>query len=388
VVACCYKTGMTTPFHSSPRSWGSFKFSLSLAIALAAQSVALRADAPVPLPQEIAPQDPNIRYVGRWDMSDPAAPKATWTDSTVTAAFKGTALNVKLKYTGTFPASFYQVTVDGQPTIVISPKTGEDLISVASGLPDKEHVIEIIRRNEGAWTSPFVFEGFQLEKEGKLLPPPPRSEKRILIVGDSISCGYGNEAAPTEHNPPAKQNGYLTYGAIAARKLGAEVEIIAWSGRTLFPHNTMVEVYDRVMAQSDTPKADLKSWVPDVVLIDLGTNDFRNPKQPPEQAGWISAYKSFIGTIRATAPKAYIFVASGPMGTPANWDQWAKTVVADLNAAGDKNISYLPFPTQDVNVDGKGGDWHPSVKTHMKMADRLVGEIEKVTNWKTTAATP
>ena len=349
-------------------------------------STALRSAEPAPLPQEITPQDPNIRYIGRWDMSDPAAPKATWTDSEVTASFKGAAINAKLKYTGSYPASYYQVTVDGQPTISISPKPGEELFSVASGLPDKEHTVEIIRRDEAAWAAPFVFEGFQLEKEGKLMPLPPRSDKRLLIIGDSISCGYGNEASVGEHNPHDKQNGYMTYGAIAARKLGAEVEIIAWSGRTLFPQNTMVELYDRTLAQSPTPKADLKSWVPQVVLIDLGTNDFRNPRQPPDQAGWINAYKTFIGTIRQTAPDAYIFVASGPMGTPANWDQWAKTVVADLTAAGDKKISYLPFPNQDVSVDGKGGDWHPSIKTHIKMADRLVGEIGKAVGWKPIAS--
>jgi len=219
------------------------------------------------------------------------------------------------------------------------------------------------------------------------MPLPLRSDRRLLIIGDSISCGYGNEAAGNEHNPHDKQNGYMTYGAIAARKLGAEVEIIAWSGRTLFPQNTMVELYDRTLAQSPTPKADLKSWVPQVVLIDLGTNDFRNRNQPPDQAGWINAYKSFIATIRQTAPDSYVFVASGPMGTPANWDQWAKTVVADLTAAGDKKISYLPFPNQDVNADGKGGDWHPSIKTHIKMADRLAGEIEKAVGWKAIAST-
>ncbi|MGB8355955.1 MAG: SGNH/GDSL hydrolase family protein [Chthoniobacteraceae bacterium] len=363
----------------------SAKYAFVLVSILSLGGFALRAVEPAPLPQEIPPQNPNIRYIGRWDMSDPAAPKATWTDSTVTVDFKGTSLNAKLKYTGNYPASYYQITVDGQPTVSISPKPGEELFAVAAGLPDKEHTIEIIRRDEAAWAAPFVFEGFQLEKEGKLMPLPPRSEKRLLIIGDSISCGYGNEAAGNEHNPHDKQNGYMTYGAIAGRKLGAEVEIIAWSGRTLFPSNTMVELYDRTLAQSPTPKADLKSWVPQVVLIDLGTNDFRNPKQPPNQAGWIGAYKSFISTIRQTAPNAYIFVASGPMGTPANWDQWARIVVSDLNAMGDKNLSYLPFPNQDINADGKGGDWHPSVKTHIKMADRLVGEIEKATGWKALA---
>ena len=70
------------------------------------------------------------------------------------------------------------------------------------------------------------------------------------------------------------------------------------------------------------------------------------------------------------------------MGTAAEWDKWAKTVVANLNRAGDKNVAYLPFPTQDVNGDGIGGHWHPNLKTHAKMADRLIKEIQNAVGWK------
>jgi hypothetical protein len=175
----------------------------------------------------------------------------------------------------------------------------------------------------------------------------------------------------------------MTYGAIAARKLGAEVQVVAWSGRKLFPDNTMVEVYDRTLAMDDKPKADLAGWVPGVVVIHLGTNDFRDNKNPPEEKGWTGAYKAFIQRIRQTAPKAYIFVASGSMGTAANWDRWAKQVVADLRAAGDTNVAYLPFATQDINHDGLGGHWHPNLITQAKMGQRLADEIEKAVGWKT-----
>ncbi|MGA2066763.1 MAG: SGNH/GDSL hydrolase family protein [Thermoguttaceae bacterium] len=332
---------------------------------------------PLALPNEVAARDKNIRYIGRWDMANPAAPRASWTYSLVTAKFSGTALGAKLKGGG-----YYQITVDGQPTAVLAPKPGRDTYEVARGLSQGEHTVEIIRRNEGPWIAPLTFLGFQLEKDSKLLPLPPRSQRRILIIGDSISCGYGNEATRDEGNPPDKQNGYMTYGAIAARKLGAEVQIVAWSGRKLYPDNTMVEVYDRTLAMDANPKADLSGWVPGVVVIDLGTNDFGNNKNPPQEKGWIDAYKAFIGTIRQTAPAAYVFVASGPMGTAANWDKWAKTVVADLREAGDKRIAYLPFATQDINGDGIGGHWHPNLKTHAKMAERLKSEIEKAVGWR------
>ena len=121
------------------------------------------------LPTEVAATDPGIRYIGRWDMTDPKAPRAAWTASTVMARFKGTAVNARMLYTGTYPDSFYQIAVDGRPTRVLELKKGQELYEVARGLSDGEHTVEIVRRNEAAWSAPCVFAGFQLEKEGKLL---------------------------------------------------------------------------------------------------------------------------------------------------------------------------------------------------------------------------
>ena len=46
----------------------------------------------------------------------------------------------------------------------------------------------------------------------------------------------------------------MTYGGIAARKLVAELQVVAWSGRKLYPNNTTVELYDRALAMDNTPK--------------------------------------------------------------------------------------------------------------------------------------
>ena len=333
--------------------------------------------APARLPVEVGANDPNIRYLGRWDTTDTAAPRASWPCSLVMLKFQGTAINGRLKGGG-----YYQIIVDGRSARVLFLKDGNEVYELAKGLSEGEHVVEVVRRNEGSWIPPLVVLGFQLEQGSKLVPLPPRSERRILVIGDSISCGYGNEASLDEHNPMDKQNAYMTYGAIAARKLSAEIQIIAWSGRKLFPNNTMVEIYDRALAAQENPKADLTGWTPGVVLIDLGTNDFRDRKNEPDQQGWINAYKGFIQRIRKTSPDSFVFVASGPMGAAPDWDTWARTVVADLQQAGDKKIAYLPFPRQNVENDGIGGDYHPNLKTHAKMAERLVQEIENAVGWK------
>jgi lysophospholipase L1-like esterase len=345
-------------------------------------TVALAADA---LPTEVSPKDTNLRYIGRWDMAADKGPTAAWTASEVMIKFNGTAINVKLSGGG-----YYQVVVDGQPTSVIKVGKDANVYSAAADLAKGDHTVSIVRRNEGAQGS-FTFEGFQLDKDAKVLPLPKASDKRILVIGDSISCGYGNEVkGPGGGNPGDKQNGYMTYGPIAARGFGGDAQVLAWSGRKLWPSNTMVELYDSIVPGGKT-KYDVASWVPAVVVIDLGTNDFgHDPKKAPDEKGWTDAYKAFIATIRKTAPDAHIFLATGPMwiGAQDAWNTYVKAVVKDLNDAGDKKVHYLPFDIQDQKKDGLGGDWHPTVATQVKMAAKLTAAIEKEVGWKSTTSKP
>ncbi|MBI3857212.1 MAG: hypothetical protein HY293_16115 [Planctomycetes bacterium] len=70
-----------------------------------------------PLPAEVAPKDPNLRLIGRFDLRDPAGPRCAWAGSSVQLKFKGTALNVSLKSSG---ADQFQVVVDGAPASVLA----------------------------------------------------------------------------------------------------------------------------------------------------------------------------------------------------------------------------------------------------------------------------
>lgn len=189
--------------------------------------VALTPDAPhapvvdaeaAPLPNAVSPADPRVRYVGRFDTTDPAGPRCAWSASSVMLKFQGTGLNVKL---GDGSSNAYQVVVDGKPAAVLTPKGGTHVYSVYRGTGGP-HTVSLVKRTEALFgTTPFL--GFQLARGGSLLPLPARPRRRLEVIGDSISCGYGNEARDqTEHFSAATENAYLTYGAIAARTLGAE----------------------------------------------------------------------------------------------------------------------------------------------------------------------
>lgn len=347
-------------------------------------------DAPIvdtdaaPLPVAVSWNDPRVRYVRRFNTADPAGPRCAWSASAVTLRFRGTGLNVKL---ADGSSNAYQIVVDGKPTAVLTTQGGTHLYSVFRG-PRGTHTVTLVKRTE-AFFGTTQFEGFQLAQGGKLLPLPPRPRRRLEVIGDSISCGYGNEAKDqTEHFSATTENAYLTYGALAARTLGAEYVCVAWSGRLMWPKNTMGEVYDRTLPADANSRWDFGHWIPDAVVINLSTNDFAGGV--PDKAGWVAGYEAFLTRVRKNYPKATLFCASSPMlwGAPVGIAKsYLTQIVQDENAAGDRNVHLLVFDTQDAK-NGMGADWHPSIKTHAIMADKLSSALQADLGWKPVAQTP
>ena len=334
------------------------------------------------LPVEIKPADPHLHYNARFDPRNREAPSVSFPGSELIVRFEGTALNARLRTTG---EDRIQVVVDGEPGKVLALTKEPALYEIASGLPRGEHVVILHKRTE-AFHGTTQFLGLQIEADAKMLDAPHAS-RFIEFIGDSITCGYGNEAAnQNEHFKPETSNHYLTYASIASRALGAEHVAVAVSGiRLTEPKGEegipsvykRVHLLDRGFAWNFAvgPK-------PDVVVINLGTNDFA--RDEPAEAWWKETCMTFLDFVRSKRPDAHIFLTNGPMmGPGAKLDhlrQWNRDIVARRTAAGDAKIHALDFPTQNP-ADGLGADWHPSVKTHEKMAAQLIASIKEATGW-------
>jgi hypothetical protein len=61
--------------------------------------------------------------------------------------------------------------------------------------------------------------------------------------------------------------------------------------------------------------------------------------------------------------------------------RYLKRIVRECNEAGDARVKYLEFVEQNVNLDGVGADWHPSVKTNQKMAAKFTAAIKADLGW-------
>lgn len=331
----------------------------------------------------ISPADPAIRYVGRFDRADAAGPRCTWSASSFAFTVSGGSASVKFKETS--GKNHWQVVVNGEPAAVLALEAGEKSYPVAAGLPAGRHTIELVKRTEASQGATQIL-GIEIDDDAKLLPTPERP-RRIEVIGDSISCGFGNEAPNKEAKfTPETQNAWLTYGAVAARAVNADLVCIAWSGKKLWPDNTIVSIYDRVAPNVSGAKWDFSAWTPDVVVVNLGTNDFNNAN--PEEEGWVAAFVKYVGEIRGRYPKAPIYLALGPMISEWPGARKPRTtilgyyekILAEANAAGGPPVRLLDFGTQ-MQHHGIGAQWHPSVKTHSIMADKLVAALKRDLGW-------
>jgi lysophospholipase L1-like esterase len=376
---------------------------LSLPLVLCAQAVAQPAPAaspaaivptPVvplspdaaPLPVAIAPNDPSLRYVGRFSVAGSGAAACAWSNSMLQLKFNGTALNVSLSEEG---RDFWQVIVDGRPGNILVLQPGPHTYAAATGLSPGDHTVLLVKRTE-PMVGTTILTGLQLNDGGKLLPyPPPDPPRRLEVVGDSISCGYGDEGVAHQRFAPSTENSTLTYGALAAKAVGADYMCIAWSGQRMTPGIFITKLYGLTLPKDLTSTWDFSTWVPDVMVINLGANDFAKSKDAnPDEATWTAAYEAFIHRVRTDSPNAVIYCAVNPMSSdlfpPGHQARdtlvaYLHKIVGDCNAQGDTKVHFLEFTQQPM--DGRGADGHPSLKTHRVMADVLLDALAQDPGW-------
>jgi lysophospholipase L1-like esterase len=335
-----------------------------------------------------------IRFLGRFDNGSPEGPRAGWPGSAIITRFTGTSISVRFKDTAPPAASdYFQIVLDGEVKGALEVNNQGELFQVASSLAAGPHDLLLHKRTEGFVGTTQFLEFVVNDGEG-LLPVKPAPERRIEIIGDSISAGYGVDG-PNESCSftSATENNYLAYGPVAARQLGADVFVVAWSGIGAYRNyggnmnDTMPDVYPRTIPSEAAPTWDFSAWIPHAVVINLGTNDF-SVGDPGEQP-FTDAYKKLVAAVRGNYKDAYIFCAVGPMlsdSYPPGQQQltkaraYVKKVVDDLTAQGDGRMRFIEFPTQDA-ANGLGCDYHPSVKTNQLMADQLAQALKSELGW-------
>jgi lysophospholipase L1-like esterase len=330
---------------------------------------------------------PTIRFVGRWVPEPGGGMRCGWSGTYVVGRFKGTSVAAKIKDEG---HNLFDVVIDGEvkKPVRTDRAKGAAFYTLAEGLADEIHDISVHRRVE-AKVGEAVFYSFEAKENGQIVPMLPVQrppERRIETLGDSISTGFGVEGPGAACGwVNSEQDEYVTYHAIAARNLGADHSTIAWSGKTI---HEIQEYFDKSLPnRPDSPLWDFSQYQPQVVVINLGTNNFAI--LDPGEAKFVKVYTDLVGKVRAVYPKAFIVCTLGSMLSDVypegrhNLTQarkYMKVAVTRLKESGETNLDFLEFPEQN-HADGLACGFHPSAKTHKLMSDRLTAFIKEHMGW-------
>jgi lysophospholipase L1-like esterase len=335
-----------------------------------------------------------VQTVGRF-LSSNGGQAFAWSGSAIYATFKGSGLSMSLNeltnqqtYAGQQQGNMYDVAIDGGAPTVLASKSGTSTYTLAQGLSSGQHTVMVRKRTE-ALVGEAVFMGFSVP-DGQLVSTQRKVSKRLLVIGDSITCGYGDEGtSATCQFTPSTENASKSYGLVVADKLQADASIIAWSGKGISRNNdgttaqTMATLYARTLPGHADSNFDASSFVPDAVVIDLGTNDFVSGV--PDQAGFVQAYSTLVQQIRQQYPNAHIFCALGPMLSdfyPQGQMQLstARAYIQQVVQSADSKTHFLEFATEDTDT-GAGCAYHPNVATHAAMAAQLEQALSQTLGW-------
>lgn len=327
-----------------------------------------------------SPKDIGVRLIGRYDGCAPSGPRSSWSGSGFVARFVGTGLDLELDG----PEVRFGVVVDETVVSGFTTQSGSGTYSAVSGLSHGEHVVFVFRHGEASFGA-TVLNAVSVVG-GELLPPPPAPSRRLEIVGDSITAGYGNEGlAPSCPFSAETENHYLTYGAVLARQLGAELSTVAWSGKGVVSNyagnrdEPMPTLYDRAVP-NDASSLWAYPWQADAVLVNLGTNDYSTDNDPAD-AEFVSEYMKLLATIRARYPNAHILCTVGPLLHGADLAQAEKNIRAAVDNRANAGDARVAFHAMRVANTNPGCDWHPGLATHVAMAHDLMPAVRTMLNW-------
>lgn len=300
--------------------------------------------------------DPKIKYVGRWKSVENGTQNIFGGFCEI--RFSGsTSVSVKEKTNGVVAVS-----VDGAEAVKKELGGGQTVI--ADGLSVGEHTLRVFTYSQHS--RPLI-SGFVLDKGARLLEC--KRNTVIEFIGDSVTEGYTG-ANDDSH--------ILSYAHLTAEKLGYDRNIVALGGITITPgygyftdKSGMVNRYFKSeMYGENSPEWDTSKFVPDIIVINLGTND----RGQASSEKILAAYTEFLKKLRAAYPKTPLFVMT-PFCHNAALTLAVEKTVADTDVG---NVFLVE--TSSWGIDPGSDNTHPPKEEHIKAAQKLADVISYYTS--------
>ncbi len=262
--------------------------------------------------------------------------------------------------------------------------------------------------------SRILVKGLELDGEFK---EAPKYTRRIEFIGDSITSGEGSYGATEDVDwIPMYMSASVNYSTMTAKELNADYHLISQGGWGVYcgwdndPRHNLPKVYERVCGLSNGPTIeklgtqepyDFDSWQPDVIVVNLGTNDITAFSQPPflnpedgqlyqqrrnpdgslnreDELKVEKAIISFLYMLRKHNPRAHIAWCYGMLGCDLNMTI-TEAMAAYREESGDKNLSFFQLP--NTTMETFGSHMHPGKKSHENATTALCNYLRQLMNW-------
>ena len=342
-------------------------FATTLIAACALLATTARADEPLPL-----------HIGGRVIHEADGAIRFGWPGVYFEGRFEGDAVRVRFEA----PVGGMRLLLDGQPRAVFRQAGTVDL--TLSDMADGEHVVRLEKQGESQ-TGGGRFIGFDVLGAGRALPAVART-RQIEFIGDSYTVGYGNTSAArtcTADEIAATTDTQNAFGPRVARRFDADYRINAYSGFGVVRNYdggardlSLPALYARLKPDvAEILDGEPGDWKPQVIVVNLGTNDFSTPLRADERwaddgalrTAYRERYVAFLAELAGRQPQARFILMGGDAFTAD-----VRQVADAVNRATPGLATVLPFGGLDL----QGCDWHPSLADEVLLANLVAGEIE------------
>ena len=265
--------------------------------------------------------------------------------------------------------------------VVLDEESESITVDLSSISGDAE--VQILKASESVYSTVGIA-SITANAKGDICPAPQR-QLRIEFIGDSITAGYGlDEENPNAAFSTRTENFAETYAYLAAKELFADCNAVAFSGYgvlTGFSSNgrandyVIFKHYDCAISNStDAPSWDFSGFVPNVVVINLGTNDASYCSTQGSIEAFENEYKRLLYLVRQRNPSAYILCVLGDMNNSL-YPAIERAAEAYKAETGDSFIrcATLSF---EMGTYGSAIDGHPNKQSNALAAQTLVSELK------------
>ncbi len=356
----------------------------------------------------------NIKVLGRTSSEEPYV--LFWTGSRYEMNVKASSLSVKIRASYGNQEQWICVLVDGVRLIRMPLSNGENEIMILRNRNrEQEHNIRIVKDTPiMPGDGEHYIELTDVLIDGELLPVPERKHK-LLFIGDSITSGEGAIGARGENDWVSELfSATDNYAYMTAELVDADYQSLSQSGWGVccgYDNDTrhvMPIAWDKVcaLAYADGPVRpirgaekdyDFQAFVPDAIIINLGTNDANGVTMPPmknpdtgvtfgmklaedgslskESAkAFLNSAVPFLSKIYEAYPKAKLYWTYGMLGTllePVIKE--ALSTFAKLHQT--ECPEYIALP--EITNDTVGARFHPGLPCHRQTANRIAGVLNR-----------